>query len=501
VTWNSRRPEGGRLKPSLPRLAAHVSSLTGPCLAGLLVSGCAALSGDTGFADVERLISERTGEAIHWQVDSMAEDAVRARVRALLGEELTAPGAVRVALLNHASLQAGLEELGIGRAELVQAGLLRNPVLSATLRFPDRGSGTNLEFSLVQEFLAVLSLPLRRRVAAIRFEQIKLRAADAVLALAAETEAAYYQAQGSFQALANQLMLEEVAELGSEVAQRLHEAGNITDLTLARQRTEFEQARAARLRAETDVELALGGLRSLLGVDPEVELVLAPRLEELPAAEIDGHGLAELAVAERLDVAMARLEERLLAESAGGARLAAIQPDLALGFEAEREVDASWLIGPSLRGTLPLFDTGRAAVAVEQGRARRAGWQTVGLETQARNEAWQAHRQLLAARGLAEQYRDVLLPLAAMVVEETQLQYNAMQLGIFALLQAKRDQLVTEGEYARTLQAYWLARVKLARAVGGRLPPPIPLEPPTGKERRPAPVPEEQQPAIEHHQH
>jgi outer membrane protein, heavy metal efflux system len=88
-----------------------------------------------------------------------------------------------------------------------------------------------------------------------------------------------------------------------------------------------------------------------------------------------------------------------------------------------------------------------------------------------------------------------------MVVEETQLQYNAMQLGIFALLQAKRDQLVTEGEYARTLQAYWLARVKLARAVGGRLPPPIPLEPPTGKERRPAPVPEEQQPAIEHHQH
>jgi cobalt-zinc-cadmium efflux system outer membrane protein len=480
-----------------------------PCLVVLLICGCAAVPRDAGFSEVGGLVAERTEESLHWRGVSIEEDTLAARIRELLQEELTAQGAVRIALLNNATQQAALEALGIGRADLVQAGLLRNPVLSASLRFPDGGRGTNLEFSLVQEFLSVLSLPLRRRVAAVQFEQVKLRTADAALVLAAEVKEAFYTAQGRSQLLQSQRMVEELTELAADVARRLHRADNITDLTLARHTTRHEQARLKRMRAEAELEQARGLLATLLGFGPGEEFTLAPRLAELPAPEVSGSGLETRALAERLDLAVARLEVLALAEQLGGARLAAVQPDLEMGVLTERETDGTWLTGPSLQATVPLFDLGRAAVEGAQGRLRQAQRKVTALEVQVRNEARQTYRELLAARSQAEHYRRVLLPLHATVVRETQLQYNAMQLGIFQLLQAKEEEMAAGGAYLQTLQAYWVAHARLARAAGGRLPP-VPAEPEDvedleelfKKEESPDLEPAEPVPALlPHHDH
>jgi outer membrane protein, heavy metal efflux system len=446
-------------------------------LAVLLFSGCVSLPRDAGFSEVEQLVAERTEESLHWRGMSIEEKALEARVSELLQEELTAPQAVRIALLNNASLQATLEELGIERAELVQAGLLRNPVLSAGFRFPDRGRGTSLEISLVQEFLNVLSLPLRRRVAAVAFEQIKLRTADAALDLAAEVKTAFYTAQGRSQLLHTLRQREEVADIAADAARRLHRAGNITDLALAQHQRRLAQAGVERMRAEADMELAHGRLAALLGLASRNEFVLTPRLPELPAGEIPGDGLNAKALTERLDLAVARLEEQGLAERLGGTRLAATQPDLGLGIETERETDGTWLTGPRVRATVPVFDSGRTAVAADQGRLRQARQRIAALEVQVRNEADQAYRQLLAARSQTEHYRRVLLPLHGTVVDETQLQYNAMHLGIFQLLEAKQEQLEAGGDYVRSLQEYWLAHTRLARAVGGLLPESVLPEP------------------------
>jgi outer membrane protein, heavy metal efflux system len=232
-----------------------------------------------------------------------------------------------------------------------------------------------------------------------------------------------------------------------------------------------------RMRAEAEIELAHGRLAALLGLASRKEFVLTPRLPELPASEIPGDGLNAKALTERLDLAVARLEEQGLAERLGGARLAALQPDLGLGIETERETDGTWLTGPRVRATVPLFDSGRAAVDGERGRLRQARQRVTALEVQVRNEVDQAYRQLLAARSEAEHYRRVLLPLHGTVVDETQLQYNAMHLGIFQLLEAKQEQLEAGGDYVRSMQEYWLAHTRLARAVGGRLPEPVPPEP------------------------
>jgi cobalt-zinc-cadmium efflux system outer membrane protein len=56
------------------------------------------------------------------------------------------------------------------------------------------------------------------------------------------------------------------------------------------------------------------------------------------------------------------------------------------------------------------------------------------------------------------------------IVNEVQLQYNAMQLGAFELLRAREQQIRTAIAYIETLRDYWLARTDLDQILSGRLP-------------------------------
>src|SRR5262245_10872226 len=80
-----------------------------------------------------------------------------------LQDGLTSQEAVAIALWNSPSFQATLADLGIARADLVEAGLLRNPVLS--LLFPI--GPKQLEWTLQFPFEVLWQRP--RRVAAAQF--------------------------------------------------------------------------------------------------------------------------------------------------------------------------------------------------------------------------------------------------------------------------------------------------------------------------------------------
>jgi cobalt-zinc-cadmium efflux system outer membrane protein len=74
------------------------------------------------------------------------------------------------------------------------------------------------------------------------------------------------------------------------------------------------------------------------------------------------------------------------------------------------------------------------------------------------------------ARDRALYYRDILLPLHERIVNESQLQYNAMQLGPIQLLRAREQQIETAVAYIEALRDYWLARGDFGQILSGRLP-------------------------------
>jgi outer membrane protein, heavy metal efflux system len=140
----------------------------------LLLTGCATFDQRAGFSDVSAAVEERSGKRVVWNLGTELDAEAAEEVRRLLAGPLTADGAIQVALLNNRELQALYAELGVAQADVVQAGLLANPVFDGALFFPVAGGPATLELSVATSFLDIFYRPLRTRVAAARFEEAKL---------------------------------------------------------------------------------------------------------------------------------------------------------------------------------------------------------------------------------------------------------------------------------------------------------------------------------------
>ena len=133
--------------------------------------GCASTSPRGPVADASKLVHDRNGQTVTWLANPEDDAKAEQAVQEILKNDLGLDGAIQVALLRNRSLQARYEELGIAQADLVQAGLLKNPTLSGTFRFPlDPGHETGIEASLVQSFLELLTMASRKNIAHLALE-------------------------------------------------------------------------------------------------------------------------------------------------------------------------------------------------------------------------------------------------------------------------------------------------------------------------------------------
>jgi cobalt-zinc-cadmium efflux system outer membrane protein len=446
--------------------------------AALLAGGCVTIPREAGFADVERAVAERTGHRVHWNQGTPSDQAVEAQVRALLRTELTADHAVQVALLNNRALQATYEDLSVAQADLVAAGLLRNPVFDAQVRFNTAGGGTGVDVGIVQDFMDVLAIPLRKRVAAATFEAVKARVAGQVMDLAGEAHAAFVMFQASQQSLDLRRQVLAAAEASYDVARRLRAAGNTRALDLLAEQTLYEQAKLDARSAEAQVARDRERLNELMGLwaEPAGAWTAAARLPELPADDPAAAGgpatdVERQAVERSLDLQAGRLEVDVAARSLGLKVPFGLLPDAEVGAAAEREVEGGWSVGPAVSLPIPLFNQGQPALAVARAELRRARQRYAATAVAVRARTRAARESVVAANDEADHYRRVILPLRQQVVDQTQLQYNAMQVSPLDLLRARQQQVEGGAAYVRSLRAYWLARGELDQILSGRLPP------------------------------
>ena len=470
-------------------------------LGGLLLAGCASVPRDAGFPSVQQAVMDRTGRRIQWNQGSDGDKQVADAVRAMLRRELAVDDAVQVGLLNNQSLQATYEELGIAQAELVEAGLLKNPMLSAEVRFP-KYHALPFNIDVSRSFIDLLLMPLRKRAAGAGFEAAKLRVIHEVLSMAANVKAAFYRAQGAGQLVEMRRSIVMATDASLDAARRLHEAGNTTDLSLANEQALHEQTKIDLAKAERESLEAREELSALMGVwGGDIGWTIAPRLPQLPSEEIDPAHLESLAIEQRTDIGAARYDVDVVAANLGLTRSTALFPDFSVGGHLEKETDGATSVGPTIQMPLPIFNQGQPAIAAAQARLRQAQRRYAAMAVQIRSEVRRARNNLLAARDLAEDYSRVIVPLRHQIVRQNQLQFNAMQIGVFELLQSKQAEIDAGREYVEALKGYWLAQVELERAVGGRLPATRLTTQPTTATRPPATAPAAVDAPAEHHHH
>src|SRR5262245_49172612 len=441
---------------------------------GLLVGGlggCASGHPRAGFPEVSTAVEERAATRIAWNSGTELDQEAAKELRSLLAGTLTADDAVQIAVLNNRDLQALYSELGLAQADLVQAGLFKNPILDAAVFFPLSGVRPDFQLSVVMNLLDALYVPLRKRVAAALFEEAKLRVTGAVLDFAGQVRVAFYAYQASEQLLDLRQTIVEALTASLDVSRRLHEAGNISDLDLARERAQAEASKVALRSAEVASRQSRERLNVLMGAwGADTQWTVDRRLPDIPSEPPDGEDAERAALARSLELSQARQRIVAAGEQMGFARATALVPELELGPAAEREGDESWKVGPSVAVGLPLFDQGQARVGRAAAELRRAQQEYYALAVRIRATARAVQDRLVGARDRALYYRDILLPLRERIVNEAQLHYNAMQIGVVQLLRDREQQVEAGVAYVDTLREYWLARTDLWQLAGGRLP-------------------------------
>ncbi|RKH70904.1 TolC family protein [Corallococcus interemptor] len=460
----------------------------------LLLGGCASVQKERGHMEVAALVEERTGLKTRWNQGTPEDAQVQQHLDALLAGGLTSDHAVEVALLNNPALQGTYEELGVSQADMVQAGLLTNPSFDGSIGFPlSSEGGIEHEFSIVQSFVDLFTLPLRKRVAKEQFLADTLRVAHEALVTTAEVRQTFTEVQARQQLVALRREVLQAADAAADLSQRQRAAGNITVLALATEQAALEQARLELAQDELALVEAREHLNRLMGLyGPRVAWTLTGKLPEVPASEASLERLETRAIEQRLDIDAARKQVSLLWNALELARSTRFFGRVEVGVHTHQDANGPRLLGPTLSLELPIFDQRQALIAKLEAQHRQGEDRLMELAVNARSEVRAARAKLVTLRNMAERYQKVVLPLRTTILDESQRQYNAMQIGLPALLLARREQVEAWRAYLETVRDYWMARADLERLVGGRLPVPVSAPSP-----EPTPTPE---PTHEHHE-
>ena len=462
-------------------------------LFALVVFACAlpAAAKDQPFAPVEQTVTERTRRTVSWEKDVAAREESRTRARQLLQRPLTVSSAVQVALLNNRGLQATFEEIGLSFADLREARTLANPEAGLSVKIPNQPPKHPLyEWGLAQSFLDLLMLPLRTKVAREQLAAAQLRVSDEVIRLTAEVKTAYYELLADRSLIERLRVIQSAQSVSLELMQKLHEAGNVTDLKLTQEQAQYSMLRLELAKAEAELREHREKLNRLLGVwgdDTEWDLA-ASELPRAPEGDFTLKRLETLAVGNRLDFAAARAELESAAKALGLEKSFRFIGALDFGIAGEHEPDGLDLSGPSIRLEWPIFNQGQARIARGEAQLRMATAKFEQLAIDLRSEVRELRDRLISKRDIARFYRDELLPTRRRITALTLVEYNAMLVGAFELFNTRREDMEAERALIEATRDYWITRAKLERAVGGDLvagPRPRPAAPAPSEGKKP----------------
>jgi len=481
----------------------YVSTACALALGSLLV-GCAQVKPQADYERTNQNIREATGQDASYRPGD--EAVIAEQVDHLLDGGLTLEDAVRLALLNNSSMQAGFFRVGMSRADFVQSGLFSNPSLAMSFAFPEGGGRSNIQGTLAQNIVDLWQIPIRKRIAQAKLDQEVLSLAQQAARLVVESKVAYYVSVGTERNL-------EIAEANLTLANGLLET------TLARQKAgtigelDVNLARGTVLTNELDVQTARldaanarRRLAVLLGLTLSAnELKLIDPLPTASISALNEDSVVELARSSRLDLKASRA-----AVDAGRQRVteeyAKIFPDVSIGGylerserralpgrdvladtarasiaagqltapeiqsrgqrDAERRQEIDTIFGPALTLTLPIFDQNQAQIAKARYAYEAAFKELIALDRLIVQETRRALDQATTFATLAHFYQDKILPQAQKNLELGTLSYKSGNTSILLVLEAQRSLLATRRLAVTAQQSAAVALADVELVVG-----------------------------------
>ncbi len=415
------------------------------------------------------LIEQITGHTAHLP-DRQLRFALPEGV--MLDDGLSEDEAVAVALWNNAQLHTDLAALGLARADLLDAGLLRNPILQIVLPL-----GPYRQFESLLNFPFEVFWQRRKRVAAAsaELERVAVSLEQNALNLMRDVRLTYIDLWLVGQ---RARLAEEAVRVRGQIVRLTNvrlRVGDIGDIEATAARLDESLAVEQVVRLRREVAIAQNRLRQWLGMNAEMQFTLSDTKVDpvvIQAAlksdkSFSPDELLKLAIASRPDLRAAELAmegaaKRAKWEQSRIATLAGL-----LNFKQGEGVGFS--PRPGLLAELPIFNRNQGGIARADAEVERAAWQYLAVQQRIAGEVQEAFNQYQQARESLTIWQTQVMSQAAENARLSERAFNQGDQSYLFVLDAVRrvvDVRVREVELRADLQR---AAAQLARSIGQKV--------------------------------
>src|SRR5213592_1815413 len=186
--------------------------------------------------------------------------------------------AAAIALYSNPALRAIRDRRGLAAAQLIQAGILPNPVVSYARDYVTGGNTagtvTGYNFTAAWEFSALIPFLPKQTAARKNFRSVDLDVAWQEWQIAMNARTAVYRVLGLNVEVSQALEASEGWQQSTDAMRKAVEAHEKTVLDLAAAESASQDSRATMLSLEQEFEKQRLGLNKILGVEPDVKVAL-----------------------------------------------------------------------------------------------------------------------------------------------------------------------------------------------------------------------------------
>lgn len=452
-------------------------------LSAVLLASCVNVPKDAGFSELAELTAPMLSAPAEWVGETISEQSANDRISALLSSPLTEASVAEITVLANKDLRATLYGLKAARGDYVDDASLPNPFITALFIDSPGESEEDCFGNLTKtdipiggsigigyEILDLLFFPRTLKAAKAEFNAAKYGSVRQFADYAYKARLAFYQAMAAKQMVGLAEQSYKATEASAYSAQALYDAGNIPMLNVNREKLFAAQMEAQLIQAKRHQKMAERRLAQAMGLHPEKagSIKLEGRLRTPDRNELD-----PLPIQGVMDRNL-ELKHRGALIQAAGARMGlsdvmSFVGDVEGEFEVERH-DGKYEYEAGIGFELPIFNFGQG-----KREANRARMEMMAQRYEAAMYSLNATSRILydelsAARENVLLQRKKVLPLSNKVLQGMQLDYNAMQIGVFDLLAAKREQLAIGIAYIESVEDYWRTRAAYEYLLAGGSP-------------------------------
>lgn len=452
-------------------------------LTSVILTSCVNIPKDAGFSDVVELSAPMLPAPAEWVGETISELEASDRVSALLSAPLTEASVAEITVLANKDLRATLYGLKASRGDLVDQASIPNPFITA-LFVDEPGSTSEDCFGNLTRFdipmggslgvhypiLDLLFLPKTIKAAEADFNAAKFGSVRQMVDYTYKARLNFYEAMAAKQMLGLAEQSHKATETSANAAQALYDAGNIPEVDLNREKLFAAQMQVQLMLAQRRANMAKHRLVQAMGLPPDkvASVKLEGRLRNPSREELE-----PLSIQSIIDRNL-ELKHREALMGAAGKRMGlknvmSFVGDVELETELERHDGAYEYVG-GIGFELPIFNFGQGRREASRARLEMMAQRYEAQMYRLDSTAAMLYDDLGTSRDSILTQRQRVLPLSNKVLQGMQLEYNAMQIGVFDLLAAKREQLAAGIAYVDALEDYWKTRAAYEYLLAGGSP-------------------------------